>query len=788
MRITFLSAGNTPLTKKFERGAQKQLIKHNYPHVRNFSSETYEIKDLKNFTLLLQSEANANHCLLKGEIQRELINESRAGSTTSGVSTEWLCLDIDGLPGVTTVAEFLWLMPKEFRGVQHVIQYSASMGVDPKKGLSAHIFFQLDKPYFPAELKEWLVYLNHTVPILESNLNLARSNCVLKWPLDISVVQNDKLIYIAPPVLGKGVVDKLRGKRIAFVAGKAKLKPSMAGALPDANAKKTKAKINALRDKLDLPKRTRVDDKMVQGIMVACAPGTARVTQRREADDFIYLNINGGDSFGYYHPKNNFEFLYNFKGEPNYRIKEFLPDYYASLAVTPKVITPGIEYLAFLDPKEDQYYRGTYEAASGFYDIHRAGNVTKVQSFLGQHGQPVPENIPEWEVAFEFDNPTVVDSKQQFLNKYAPSEHMSADNLKRKVTTIPPTIKKVILHALGNDKDSYDYFLNWLAAIIQHRTKTGTAWILHGTQGTGKGLLFHNILTPLVGRDYASSTGLYAFEKEFNGFMEQSVFLLIDEAEISSLRNQEEVMAKLKSSITENEIPIRKMRTDYYNARNYTNIIIASNKHDAAQIDDNDRRFNVARRQEKSLKITDRELDKIKAELPNFASYLQHCKCNVAQARKPLINKDREMMQKITRDSNEAIADAVHKADFDFFFDFRPTEEDPATLALLSGSSSMPSYDEAMLQLFIHNRLTRDALRTLFYYINAVSFKTAHKATKFLAHKELPTTRIRVDGRIQHGYAREENINPLSYTKDAQAWLNKLMSQSKDKPKLRSVK
>lgn len=787
MRITFLSAGSTPLTKKFEKGPNNKLIKHNYPHVRDFTSSTHNIKNLSTLASLLKSQADKNNCLLKGEIQRDLVKESRAGSTNNGTATEWLCLDIDGLPGITTVKDFLALMPKEFRNVQYIIQYSASMGVDPKKGLSAHIFFQLNKPYFPAELKEWLIYLNHSVPILEKNLTLARSHCVLKWPLDISVAQNDKLIYIAPPVLGVGVTDLLQGKRITYISGtKATLNPDMKRALPDANAKLTKSKINALRENLGLPKRANINEKLVQGVSVACAPGTARVTGKRETDDFIYININGGDSFGYYHPRNNPEFLYNFKGEPNYRIKEFLPDYYANITTTARTITPGIEYLAFLDPREDQYYRGTYEATTGSYEIYRAGNITKVNSFLGQHGQPVPDNIPEWEVAFEFDNPVVVDSKRRFLNKYAPSDYMQQDNLLRQVKHIPPTIKKVIMHAVGNDDESFSYFINWLAAIIQRRTKTGTAWILHGTQGTGKGLLFHNILTPLVGREYATSTGLYAFEKEFNGFMEQTVFLLVDEAEISSLRSPEEVMAKLKLSITEQELPIRKMRTDPYSARNYTNILIASNKHDPAQIDDNDRRFSVARRQENSLNINDKEIDSLQTELSDFAAFLNNYKCNFAQSRKPLLNKDREMIQKITRDSNEAIADAIHHADFDFFFDFRPTEQDPATLALLSGCSHMPSYEEAMLQLYEYNRITRDGLRTIFYYINAVHFKTAHKATKFLAHKELPTTRIRIEGKTQHGYARSVKIDTTAYSEDAQAWLKKM--QAKRTTPMRRVK
>jgi hypothetical protein len=34
---------------------------------------------------------------------------------------------------------------------------------------------------------------------------------------------------------------------------------------------------------------------------------------------FVYFNLNGGDSWAYYHPIDNPTFIRNFKGEPMYR-------------------------------------------------------------------------------------------------------------------------------------------------------------------------------------------------------------------------------------------------------------------------------------------------------------------------------------------------------------------------------------------------------------------------------------------------------------------------------------
>ncbi len=64
----------------------------------------------------------------------------------------------------------------------------------------------LDKPYAAPLIKQWLVQKNHEVPLLNASMTLTKTGNALTWPLDISACQNDKLIYIAPPVL-KGIKD-----------------------------------------------------------------------------------------------------------------------------------------------------------------------------------------------------------------------------------------------------------------------------------------------------------------------------------------------------------------------------------------------------------------------------------------------------------------------------------------------------------------------------------------------------------------------------------------------------
>ena len=82
--------------------------------------------------------------------------------------------------------------------VDYIVQYSASAGIEPGK-CGYHIFFLLDRPWSPADLKRVLRAWNLDHREIRQHFQLSRTNNSLRWPLDISVCQNDKLIYIAPP-------------------------------------------------------------------------------------------------------------------------------------------------------------------------------------------------------------------------------------------------------------------------------------------------------------------------------------------------------------------------------------------------------------------------------------------------------------------------------------------------------------------------------------------------------------------------------------------------------------
>ena len=124
----------------------------------------------------------------------------------------------------------------------------------------------------------------------------------------------------------------------------------------------------------------------------------------------------------------------------------------------------------------------------------------------------------------------------QTINTFVPTQYMLANP--KPVATLPPITNKIINHVLGGESEIIDHFINWLAAILQTRGQTKTAWLFQGTQGTGKGLLMNNILRPLFGVNQTAARRMEEFNEPYNGYMERVFLVFVDEVQTSALRNE----------------------------------------------------------------------------------------------------------------------------------------------------------------------------------------------------------------------------------------------------------
>lgn len=760
MNIIFLEAA-VPLTKTYSKSAGA-IVKTPYPFVWEFTSHTESCKSLAELEHLLKTHAALGHCALKGTISRDLVKESRAGSTDTNSTTEWLVLDLDGLPETIDIdgrqaplTIDLFLAEMGLADVSYIVQYSASYGIENQR-LRAHIFILLDKPYAAPLLKQWLIQKNHEVPLLRSSMGLTKTGNSISWPLDISACQNDKLIYIAPPVL-KGIKDPM-GKmpRISLIKRKHD-KLSLNGVISSSSKNKelTHKRIAELREEYGLPAR-KIAYKMHGSTEVMLKPDECIITEMKTERGFVYFNLNGGDSWAYYHPENAPDYILNFKGEPAYLTKELLPDYWQQLTGTgssTRTSSSGVTYLAFLDRVTGVYWRGTYEAESDCLDINPAKNETQLRHFAKQYGVPMGDFVPEWDIVFDPHDLVRVDTHNRIVNRFQPTRYMLNASSKQP-KAIPKTINKVIWHALGSDQAIYDHFINWLATVVQTRDRTRTAWVLHGTEGTGKGVMVSKILRPLFGAHVALRR-MEELNEKYNHFMESAFLIFVDEVQTKALQNEQGVMAKLRNFITEDTVPIRAMYSNDVVVRNFSNWIFSSNMPDPVSIKKGDRRFNVGKYQPTRLVLTDAEVAQIEKELQAFYDYLVNYPADHELAGTIIQTADRDTMISISESSVDTVGSALLEGNFNFFVEQLPTDNSHVRNALQA--NKVKDYEDVLRNMIARTQpggsctISREELRTLFDFTVGGMPTSPNKFTSLLKHHRLHMEVVWVNNKSVRG-------------------------------------
>lgn len=802
------SSDGRTMTKKFSQPKKNEPVKkESYPHVFRFTSSSTTFENTLEFTKLLKRQAKSGACLLKGNLSRNLDSESRAGTTNANEDTSWLVLDFDGLEGISTPKDALNLL--DISDTNYIVQYSASMGII-NNSFNAHIFVLLDHAVSPALIKLWLKHKNLTVSTLSSQLKLTRSFNALRWPLDISVNQNDKLIYIAPPELYDGIKDPYKDNRIQRVS-KTRWNDRLnvdifnnilQGKIDQQQVKK----LNELRIAEGLPRRNKTSTKQFKGVPILSSPTQATVSGVKEDRGYIYLNLNGGDSWAYYFPKTNPEILYNFKGEDNYALKDIAPNIYKeyseqvaeeraeSAGHRLREQKTGIVYHAFLDTVSDTYYRGTYNFDTDNIAFSKTNSLVKIQHFLKQHGQDVGDFVPEWNYEFRFASNTLFDAEEQFINRYQRSECLRISRA-NPVYEKTPVIDKILASVVGDSEQALNYFLNWLAYIIQYRKPAHTAWLMHGTQGTGKGVLFNHILAPLVGRKYVQVKRLEEIEEDFNAYMQDCVFLLVDEIQISNAKSKSKVMAKLFNLITEPFISIRGMRTDGFMTINNLNIIFASNKPNPIEIDPSDRRMNVGDYQSKKLELTADEIKQIKLELPAFATYLLEYEINEKEAHVPMESHAKDHIKFLTRTSIDLFSDALRDGNISYFFDGLPSSNHVVNDLDIAATMRDDKYKSIIASMFQELNLvshkwigrmniSREDLRFMAGYLLGKIPDSPSKFTSFVKHHGIEIGPIKINGRTVRGI---KNIPIHAETKLVHEWHDHWLTKE-EKEKFKVIK
>ena len=730
MQLNFLSASNgLSLTKSFAPNASSP-----YPLVTHVDSHTMSVDSLSDMHDTIRSQAELGHCLLKGALKQPLVNESRKGKSNRNAYTDLLVLDIDGLrlPNIQFTTQNLTrvhiehianmivsALPPELHDVSYVAQASSSFGLKQGK-YSLHLFFMLSVPMPPKAVKLWLQHVNHANELFDDQIELSVNGHSLKYPVDTSVADNSKLIFIAPPTFVQGATDPFDNadERIVLVNKGQEtldLAPLMSGLSREAMFSVSKAKKDSLRESAGMTKkkeRIQIAQVNYRNEEILTNPDKVSISV---ADDssapFIRCNINGGDSGAYYFNLDAPTYMHNFKDEPIFEIEKADPDFYLSIfemfdehiSESGKAAVP----IAIRDFYTDIYYCGLFDPnIQQFSDDYPLTPLSKgsIESFMLSHGRPMPDFIPDARVIFD---PTQQEAAIQLqntpyhINMYRQTEYMlQAQEPDRpftlgqgpKIQDKCPLTYKLIHHILGNGNEELERFINWLAYVYQTRQKAGTAWVLTGVPGTGKGLFYSRVLRPLFGEAHVPMKALQNIEEQFNLYMRTALFLIVDEFHMGSAsQGTIKIADKLKNQITENTTTIRAMRSNQTEVKNFTNFIFLTNRPDAVKIEDGDRRYNIAPRQEVKLEEAHPDviehLDQIDKELLDFAGILKTYEVNTRLVRTCVNNDAKSEMRHVSMSVFEEFCQALKQGKLEYFSDVLQIE----TTNVMGGGDVLPA-------------------------------------------------------------------------------------------------
>lgn len=655
-----------------------------YPHVSNVTSYHETASNLASFHALLSEHARAAHCLFNGQLLHPLTAESRRGKTVKGAPREWVVFDFDKVDAKDHADVVKKFLPVECQNVSYIAQHSASMFVPGRTQWSGHIFMQLKEPSTGQLLREWFEALNFTIPALRDEISLTDSGIGLHWPLDRSAAYDSKLIYIAPPRTYGFTPTMTAAEAIVLV--KKKLPVLKIGAYTPISKAAISVRVNELRkaaglEELDLRTRPFEDGE----VLVNAEPGT--ITDIKPmGEHYIKFNLNGGDSMGYWIDLRNPAIIKNFKGEPWLLTKEVDEKLYKQLSkiagriVSRPPLDEGAEVLAFYATNQNSKIKiGTIKPAQHELVINNSSE-TAARAWLAEFGVLQAGFLPHLDLIFDPTSEVQYVPGSTFLNTFSPTGYMMQDKKSAKASKLdelPPVTAKLLQSMLGDPTpEILAHFINWLAYIFQTRKKSETAWVITGRTGTGKGTFVKLVLRPLFGTQNVQNVQFNALSKDFNGYLENAMFVVFEECDTRAVPNVQELQAKLRHYVTDSPLQIRKMQTDHYSADNFTNFLFFANERTPVVVTSDDRRFNVTDRQEKQFLPTPNEYMTLAQgnELEAFADVLHRWPVDEVAVRKVIQTQARQDMHEATTTINQQIADAIRAGDLQFFIDRMPSD------------------------------------------------------------------------------------------------------------------
>jgi len=232
-----------------------------------------------------------------------------------------------------------------------------------------------------------------------------------------------------------------------------------------------------------------------------------------------------------------------------------------------------------------------------------------------------------------------------------------------------------LLKNLIPKKKERNYFLNWLAAILQTRKKLMTSFVFIGPQGGGKGVFLSHILKPLFGDNQTIQVEDEQLKSSFNGWIKNVAFIAFNEVAHDN-RGRNSLNSKIKSIITDPSITVNEKNIRTYQLDNNINCIFYSNEKVPLLVERSDRRFTIMETggnlANKKWFEVPKSFDRFKSELPNFAQYLWNYDINFKKANTPLENRMKKVLISAAQNRWEEFAHHLKNGDKEWFQEMAP--------------------------------------------------------------------------------------------------------------------
>jgi len=331
-----------------------------------------------------------------------------------------------------------------------------------------------------------------------------------------------------------------------------------------------------------------------------------------------------------------------------------------------KYRTIGLEDMAIKVYDKDKSVRGIMRKTYGF-------------NFLPKGATDL---IPFKELIFDPFKPLSYSSSGvDYANLFIPSKFFSFKQTeKNMIDSISwgdyPNMKELFENVFKT-KERMNYFVNWLAYGFQTKKKSGTSIISKGIQGTGKGVIFEEIIKYAVGERYVTTLDNEALKSRFNGELENKLFILANEIK-ADFREGNTIYERLKMYITDPTIRFEEKNIKARSIPNFFNIWFHSNNDVPLQIQGGDRRYTVFNTKSKKLTEVSKGLgykhirffiDEIKKERDNFITDLMRLKYDMALATTPLSTEEKELIYEASMSKIEVMSDKIKMKDIEYFKD-----------------------------------------------------------------------------------------------------------------------